>query len=156
MACGPFNRPNVTSCLRREAGTVRPGDEATLSWDPALLHFLISGNPRPGAGTHPMSGVPLGVMTEAALVAGGREETGIDVLAYANVTFRTPVPADRAWLAWARVEEVKERHVVVRAELRSPAGQPVYAEAILGVARVVEGKTSSRLLSGKALESATM
>lgn len=156
-----FEKPKILSVKRAEPGAVRAGDEAIVLWDPELLRFLMSGvpapgNPRvgagiPGVGTHPMSGLPLGIMTEAALIAAGREETGIDILVYANINFKKPVPKDTKWEVNAQVESVKKSHVVIKAILYSPGGDNIYAEAELGVARVVDGKTTPILLSGKKL-----
>lgn len=141
-----FQRPAVIEVSRASAKDVAVGDRAAVRWDPRLLDVLMEGTPPVAAGTHPMSGLPLGVMTEAALLACGRDETGIHILLFANVTYRHPVPRDRPWTAEARVEGLGRRHVRVRTSLHD--ADQLLCEATLGLARVVGGRAVPELASG--------
>jgi hypothetical protein len=144
-----FQRPEIVQVRRAASDRVTAGDHAEIRWTPALLDALMRGDSPPAAGTHPMSGLPLGVMTEAALVACGREQTGIHILVFAEVSFRAPVPRDRDWTARASVEGFGGRHVRVGAVLLADGRE--LCRATLGVARVVDGHASPVLASGACL-----
>jgi hypothetical protein len=146
-----FPKPTVTFLERTDPLNVNLGDSATVTWDPALLRHLLDGDPPGATGLHALSQLPLGLMTEAALLAAGRDETGIDTLLYARVNYRNPVPAEGTWEAYSTVRRVFLHHVEASAVLTAPGGEPVYSEAVLGLARIDHGHATATLLTGQTL-----
>lgn len=103
---------------------------------PGLLEWLMTeqtpGGNRPGRRTHPMSGLPLGIGIEAAILAASGKENGIDVLRACDVDFVYPIGQKDIVIAKGEVLKLSHRHLTVKME----------------VSRESDGKL---LLSGKAI-----
>jgi hypothetical protein len=107
-------RPEVVEVRRGNAGTISVGDEAWCRHGAGLL-ALLTETPVPGvrtgSGTHPMTGLPIGMAVHAAIVACDGEQTGIGTSRALTATLESPMgPADTV-LSHARIEEIGARHV---------------------------------------------
>ena len=120
-----FVPPRVTGRRVQIEGRVSRGDWASVILEDGLLGFLCTTAPEaahpPARGTHPMTGVPLGVAVEAGIVACGGSENGIAVLRACEARFESPVRMDEALDARAEVASVGARHVEIAALVRSAA-----------------------------------
>ena len=119
-----FNAPQVVECVRAEATRVTPGDHAVVRAQAGLLAWLCApprlGEEPPGRGTHPMSGVPMGIAVEAAIAAVGGKTNGLCILRAAECSFESPAPLDAPMEARAEVKAVGLRHVKVGVEVWAP------------------------------------
>ncbi|MBX3728143.1 MAG: thioesterase family protein [Candidatus Sumerlaeia bacterium] len=116
-----FPVPELLSREQRVPGRVAVGDRAAVRLAPGLLDFLMTppgGDvPPPGRGTHPMSGLPLGLAVEAAIQAVDGHANGIDVLRACTCEFLAPVQRSAALVARARVVRLGRRSVTLHTEL---------------------------------------
>jgi hypothetical protein len=116
-----FPVPELLSRHQRVPGRVAVGDHAEVRLAAGLLDFLMTPGdgeaPPPGRGTHPMSGLPLGLAVEAAIRAVDGHTTGIDVLRACTCEFLSPVQRSAALVARARVVRLGRRSVTLHAEL---------------------------------------
>ena len=135
-----FAPPRVTAGHARIEGQVSSGDWASVRLEPGLLRFLCDTPPGaahpPGRGTHPMTGVPLGVAVDAAIAACGGRENGIAVLRACEAQFESPSQMEEALDARAEVASVSARHVEALAEVRSAADGRLVLRARLILVRV--------------------
>jgi len=117
--------PSVEARLQAVPGKVSVGDWAEVRLEPGLLAFLMkpdggTGVP-PGRGVHPMSGIPLGIGVEAAIVAASGRENGIDVLRACHCVYESPMRPDEPVVARGEVSAIGQRHISVKMEVRSEA-----------------------------------
>jgi hypothetical protein len=144
-----FPLPEVLEVVRASAERVRVGDRAAVRLAPGLLDYLLTSPDgtaaTPGRGTHPMTGIPLGVALEAAIEACGGQETGIDVLRACECTFDSPVHRGEALIGRARVAETGARHVTVEATTESEMDGRIILRARLVLVRVGEDGRAERL-----------
>lgn len=110
-----FPMPEVVSERRRAEGRIAVGDRAEVRLRPGLLRFLMTGRgpagERPGRRVHPMTGLPLGIAIEAAILAAGGKSTGLTVLKACEVTFTAPIDAEDVVLATGEIVSLGRRHV---------------------------------------------
>ncbi|MCX7719428.1 MAG: hypothetical protein N2111_13645 [Candidatus Sumerlaeaceae bacterium] len=144
-----FPKPEVLEVIRSDPRRVRIGDCATVRLAPGLLDFLMT-SPNGsaaarGRGTHPMSGIPLGIALEAAIEACGGQETGIDVLRACECTYDSPVRRDEPLIGRARVGEIGPRHITLEATAESEADGRILIRARLVLVRVGEDGRAERL-----------
>ena len=144
-----FPHPKVLEVIRADGQRVRVGDSASVHLEPGLLDFLMTSPDGSGAargrGTHPMTGIPLGVALEAAIEACGGQETGIDVLRACDCTYDSPVRPKEGLIGRARVGEVGARHVIVEATTESEADGRILMRARLVLVRVGGDGRAERL-----------
>lgn len=139
-AAGPFTPPHPVDGRAECAGRPTPGDWAEVRLEPGLLAFLMA--PPAGCdvplarGTHPMSGLPLGLAVEAAIAASSGRATGATVLRACQCTYESPASAFEALAARATVTETGPRHVGATAEVRSAADRRLVMRATLTLVRV--------------------
>ncbi len=118
-----FPIPEILMHYRKNPGKLTVRDWAQIRLQPGLLAFLCTtppGSDRPPArGVHPMSGVPLGVAVEAAIVAASGKENGIDVLRACECSWEEPIPQDGAVTARADITALGRRHVEAAIEVRA-------------------------------------
>lgn len=117
--------PTVLARLQAVAGKVSAGDWAEVRLETGLLALLMkpdggTGVP-PGRGVHPMSGIPLGIGVEAAIVAASGRENGIDVLRACHCAYESPMRPHEPVVARGEVLAIGQRHVSVKMEVRSEA-----------------------------------
>ncbi|HEQ60520.1 MAG TPA: hypothetical protein ENN74_02815 [Firmicutes bacterium] len=117
--------PTVQARRQAVPGKVSVGDFAEVRLEPGLLALLMkpaaeTGVP-PGRGVHPMSGIPLGLGVEVAIVAASGKENGIDVLRACHCAYESPMRPNEPVVARGEVQETGQRHVTVNMEVRSGA-----------------------------------
>jgi hypothetical protein len=114
--------PETVSLQTQKEGKVCIGDSAEVRLDPGLLRFLMTevtrGGNRPGRRIHPMSGIPLGIAIEAAILAASGKKHGIDVLRACECDYLFPIGIDDSVVAYGEVIELGKRHISVLMELR--------------------------------------
>lgn len=145
----PFPPPVLLARTQHAQGEITVGDAATVRLEPGLLAFLssardASGVP-PGRGTHPMSGVPLGIAVEAAITAASGKEGGPDVLRACECVWESPIRPDEAVLAASEVAAVGERHVEARVEVRSARDDRLLLQGRVILVRVGPGGRAQAL-----------
>jgi hypothetical protein len=144
-----FRVPELVARHTKVPGKVSVGDWAEVRLGPGLLEFLMTargaGAP-PGRGTHPMTGVPLGVGIEAAIQAASGKENGIDVLRACECVLESPVSAGEVLRARGEVVSLGRRcvraHLKVYGELTdcSESTNRLLLKGEVILVRVVEGK----------------
>ena len=126
-AAPKFVVPQVVECVRADANRVTPGDSAVVHAEAGLMAWLCAaprpGEEPPGRGTHPMSGVPLGLSVEAAIAAVGGKANGLCILRAAQCSYESPAPLDAPLGSRAVVKEVGLRHVNVDVEVYAKDGE---------------------------------
>jgi len=135
-----FPVPEVLSLAVREPGRVAVGDRAETRLAPGLLGWLMTppapGAPPPARGTHPMSGLPLGLAVEAAITAASGRRNGLDTLRAARVEYESPIRAEEPALARAEITARGRRHVTARVEVRSAADNRLLLRGEVTLVRV--------------------
>lgn len=143
-ASNAFPQPQVVSRTTREAGAISLGDVADVRLEPGLLAFLMTpveaGDPPPGRGTHPMSGVPLGIAIEAAICAVDGKARGIDVLRACEIAFESHVRPDDVLRARAEVIAVGGKSVRLQVEIRAEQDDRLLLRGNVVLVRVVDGR----------------
>ncbi len=145
-----FPVPELVARRARVPGKVSVRDWAEVRLGPGLLGFLMTargtGEAPPGRGTHPMTGVPLGVGIEAAIQAASGKENGIDVLRACEWVFESPVEAGDVLRGRGEVVSLGTRciraHVEVfgeSADGREPGSRLLLKGEVILV-RVVDGR----------------
>ena len=158
-----FIAPQVVECVRKEENRVTRGDYAQVCAEAGLMAWLSAalrpGADPPGRGTHPMSGLPLGIAVEAAIAAVGGKANGLCILRAMECSYESPAPLDAPMWARATVKEVGLRHAKVDVEVHCGATSgdektPAYApplnkrtvlRGILVLVRVGEGGNATSL-----------
>ncbi len=116
-------RPRVVRRHTAVPGKISVGDWAEVELQPGLLDFLMQKDrqdlPPVGHRTHPMTGIPIGLAVDAAIVATSGAETGVDVLRHCEATFESAIARDQAALARGEVVELGRRHVKANATVTS-------------------------------------
>lgn len=126
-----FPAPELLSRHTAVPGRVSVGDTAAIRLHPGLLKWLMTSPaddiPPPGRGIHPMSGIPLGIAVEAAIIAASGKELGNDVLKSCTSDHLLPVYGSEELRAEGTVTTVGRRHVEVETVVsRCSDDAPVY------------------------------
>lgn len=109
----------ILSVKHAQPSRLSIGDEAWCRHAPGLLAHLmeeVAPNLRRGTGTHPMTGLPLGMAIHAAIVACDGERTGIGVCRALQASLESPIRPSDVVLSHARISEIGRRHVTCQAE----------------------------------------
>ncbi len=141
-----FPPPEVVAVKRHDPARITPGDRARVRLAPGLLEWLCAtpeGAERPPArGTHPMSGLPRGLAVEAAILAAGGRENGVDVLRACEAQFESTARRDEALTADAEIAETGRRRVEVRTEVTGEDGRPVLLARLVLVRVLATGRAA--------------
>ena len=146
----PFIPPKAFEIKRKNEKRVFIGDSALLELSPDTIITMMSGDPPPGRGLHPLSSIPFGLAVDAAIQACGKGITGMDVLKAAEVSLPAKLVKEEPMFACGVVKKIGNRNVECSAEIYQVTNgvKITIMQAKVILVRVVNGKASETLLTG--------
>lgn len=139
-----FPVPKLIHRHQKIEGRISVGDSAEMQLDPDLLIYL-STMPAPdlpirGKSVHPMTGIPIGIATDAAIKAADGKVNGVCILRACTCEMLNPIPKDRSVIARGEIIALSRRHVRARATVIAEKDGTVVMSGEFVLVKVVDGK----------------
>ena len=140
--------PPETVCVKHQRKEkLTAGDVAECRYAPGLLRVLMTKSATGIAlatGSHPMSGLPVGMAVHAAIQVCEGAKTGIAICRAVDAKIESPMGPDEAIISRASIKEVGGRHVVCESDVFATDNhsERLIAHAQVVLVRVVDGKAA--------------